>query len=63
MDEGTVTLDQLPQIDALVAKYFPDGIPEHMKRRAKTPCSADVANLEPSHDATEIASGSTTSSL
>ena len=55
MNEGTVTLDQLPQIDALVAKYFPDGIPEHMKRRAKTPCSADVANLEPSHDATEIA--------
>ena len=37
-----------------MARYFPDGVPEPMKRRAKTPGSADVALLEPSHDSTEI---------
>ena len=37
-----------------MAKYFPNGIPEAMKRRAKTPGSVDVALLEPSLDADEV---------
>lgn len=54
MDEQTVALDQLPQIEALVAKYFTNGIPEPMARRAKTPASVDVAHLEPSPDTAEV---------